>query len=170
MLEAVSRRKSNNEGVRQARHVFKPRSRPGDRARQILPALPITIAPNAFWWVFMGLGGLFKKIFSSSAAIPVDVPALSSTNENALASSLEKLADGERRWIPLTRNPPLLDGRSAKRVLVNLTMPARTGSRRLQRNIGAHRTSGRPKVASTSARTTERKLQLTHLSLTFLLS
>jgi hypothetical protein len=49
----------------------------------------------------MGLGDLFKRIFDSSTAIPVNDPALSSTNENALASSLEKLADGERGWIPL---------------------------------------------------------------------
>jgi hypothetical protein len=49
----------------------------------------------------MGLGGLFKKIFSSSAAILVDERTLSSTNKNALASSLEKLADGQRGWISL---------------------------------------------------------------------
>ena len=39
--------------------------------------------------------------------------------------------------------------------LVNLTTPARTGSRRLPRTIDAHRTSDRPKVACTSARTTK---------------
>ena len=51
----------------------------------------------------MGLGDLFKKIFGSSAAIPVDERALSGTSEDALASSLEKLADGERGWIPLAQ-------------------------------------------------------------------
>jgi hypothetical protein len=46
--------------------------------------------------VLMELGGPFKKIFGSSAAIPVDERTLSGTNEDALASSLEKLGDGER--------------------------------------------------------------------------
>jgi hypothetical protein len=51
----------------------------------------------------MELGDLFKKIFGFSAAIPADARALSGTNEDALASSLEKLADGERGWIPLAQ-------------------------------------------------------------------
>jgi len=50
-----------------------------------------------------GLGNLFKKIFGPSAATPVDERALSGTSEDALASSLEKLADGERGWIPLAQ-------------------------------------------------------------------
>jgi hypothetical protein len=51
----------------------------------------------------MGLGDLFKKIFGPSAATPVDERALSGTSEDALASSLERLADGERGWIPLAQ-------------------------------------------------------------------
>jgi hypothetical protein len=49
----------------------------------------------------MGLGDLFKKFFGSSAATPVDECTLSGTSEDALASSLEKLADGARGWITL---------------------------------------------------------------------
>jgi hypothetical protein len=51
----------------------------------------------------MGFGDLFKKSFGASAATPVDERALSGTSEDALASSLEKLADGERGWIPLAQ-------------------------------------------------------------------
>jgi hypothetical protein len=51
----------------------------------------VAAAPNVtgttFWEVFMRLGDLFKKIFGSSAAIPVDERTLSSTNEDVLASS-----------------------------------------------------------------------------------
>ena len=51
----------------------------------------------------MGFGDLFKKSFGASAATPVDERALSGTSEDALASSLEKLADSERGWIPLAQ-------------------------------------------------------------------
>jgi hypothetical protein len=51
----------------------------------------------------MEFGGLFKKLFGASAAIPVDERTLPGTNKDALASSLEKLADGERGWIPLAQ-------------------------------------------------------------------
>jgi hypothetical protein len=51
----------------------------------------------------MELGDLFRKIFGSSAAIPVDERTLSGTNEDALASSLAKLGNGERGWIPLAQ-------------------------------------------------------------------
>ena len=51
----------------------------------------------------MGFGDLFKKIFGPSAATPVDERALSGASEDAVASSLEKLADGERGWIPLAQ-------------------------------------------------------------------
>jgi hypothetical protein len=51
----------------------------------------------------MGLGDLFKKNFGSSAATPVDECTLSGTSEDALASSLEKLADGARGWITLAQ-------------------------------------------------------------------
>jgi hypothetical protein len=64
---------------------------------------PASHVGATFWEVLMGLGDLFKKIFDPSAATPVDERALSGTSENALASSLEKLADGERGWIPLAQ-------------------------------------------------------------------
>jgi hypothetical protein len=51
----------------------------------------------------MEFGDLFKEIFGPSAVTPVDERALSGTSEDALASSLEKLADGERGWIPLAQ-------------------------------------------------------------------
>src|SRR4029077_3287568 len=53
--------------------------------------------------VLMELGDLFKKIFGSSRAITRRERTLSGTNEDALASSLEKLGDGERGWIPLAQ-------------------------------------------------------------------
>jgi hypothetical protein len=51
----------------------------------------------------MELGDLFRKIFGSSAAIPVDERTLSGANEDTLALSLEKLGNGERGWIPLAQ-------------------------------------------------------------------
>jgi hypothetical protein len=54
-----------------------------------------------FWKVLMGLGDLFKNIFGLSATIPVDECALSGASEDALATSLEKLADRKCGWIPL---------------------------------------------------------------------
>jgi hypothetical protein len=51
----------------------------------------------------MGFGDLFKKLLGRSAATPVDERALSGTSEDTLASSLEKLPDGERGWIPLAQ-------------------------------------------------------------------
>ena len=50
----------------------------------------------------MEFGDLFKEIFGPSAVTPVDERALSGTSEDALASSLEKLADGGG-WIPLAQ-------------------------------------------------------------------
>jgi hypothetical protein len=63
----------------------------------------------------MGLSDLFKNIFGLSVAIPADERALSGASEDALATSLEKLAnraDGFRRG----SGRPLLDGTSAVRV------------------------------------------------------
>jgi hypothetical protein len=104
----------------------------------------------------MELGDLFKKIFGSSAAIPVDERTLSGANEDALASSLEKLGNGERGWIPLAQAALLFSTEDRQYAFGELTTPARTGSRCLQRNTGAHWTSGRPKVACTSARMAKR--------------
>jgi hypothetical protein len=80
----------------------------------------------------MRLGDLFKKIFGSSAAIPVDERTLSSTNEDVLASSLEKLADGERGWIPFAQAALLV------RFAITLLL-------RIHRSAGASR---RPRSAS----------------------
>ena len=86
-----------------------------------------------------------------------DERALSDTSEDALASSLEKLVDGERGWIPLVEAASSSRRKIGNTRSVNLTMPAKSGSRRSQLTIGARRTSGRPKVACTSARTANLK-------------
>jgi hypothetical protein len=100
----------------------------------------------------MGLGDPFKKIFDPSAATPVDERALSGTSENALASSLEKLADGERGWIPLAQAALQYSTEDRQYAFGELDD---AGKNRLAifavRTIGARRTSGRPKVACTSA-------------------
>jgi hypothetical protein len=98
----------------------------------------------------MGLGDLFKKIFGPSAATPVDERALSGTSENALASSLEKLAHGERGWIPLAQAALLFSTEDRRYAFGELDD---AGKNRLAifAADGARRTSGRPKVACTSA-------------------
>src|SRR5947208_405875 len=56
---------------------------------------------------------------------------------------------------PLAEAAALFSTKIGNTRSVNLTMPARTGSRHSQQTIGTRRTSGRPKVACTSARTTK---------------
>ena len=104
----------------------------------------------------MGLGDLFKKIFGSSAAIPVDERALSGTSEDALASSLEKLADGERGWIPLAQAALLFSTEDGQYAFGELDDAGKSWLATFAADIGARRTSGRPKVAFTSARPAKR--------------
>jgi hypothetical protein len=114
--------------------------------------------------VLMEFGGLFKKIFGASAAIPVDERTLSGTNKDALASSLEKLADGERGWIPLAQAALLFSTEDRQYAFGELDDAGKNRLARLQRNTGVHRTSGRPKVACTSARTATRRMRNSYVN------
>jgi hypothetical protein len=70
-------------------------------------------------------------------------------------------ADGFRS----RRQPSSSRQKIGNTLLVNLTMPVRTGSRRLPRIIGAQWTSDRPRVACTFARTAKRDSAATRFSL-----